>query len=79
MDYRIDYGVTNGTLLVCKPNSQSNNSHGTLPQNHDWAVKQGEAEGGKPKGGRGDNGGAGGMGSWGNKGGKGAPYGRGRW
>ena len=45
MDYRSDWGVTNGTLLVCKPSSPCDDSHWAVSQNHDWAIK-----GGKPKG-----------------------------
>ena len=79
MDYRIDWGVTNGTPWVCKPNSLCNDSHWAVVRNNNWAVKGGKPKGGKPKGGGGDKGGGGGKGGGGDKGGKGTPYGRGRW
>ena len=72
MDHHIDLGVTNNTLLTCKPNSPCNDTH--------WSVAS-KCKGGKPKGGGGDNDGGGGKGGGGKgyKGGKGAPYGRRRW
>ena len=78
MDDRIDWGVTNMTVWVCRPHPPCNDPHWALPQNGDSAVKGGKPKGGKPKGG-GDKGAGGGKGSGGDQGGKAAPYGRGRW
>ena len=79
MDYGIDFGVSNGTLWVCKPNSPCNDSHWAVPQNNDWAVKWGKPKGDQPKGGSGVKGGGGGKGGRRDKGGKGALYRPGRW
>ena len=70
MDYRIDWGATNGTLWVCKPTSPCNDFHWVVPEKDDWVVK-----GGKSKGSKGGNYKSGS----GDRGGKGAPHGHGRY
>ena len=79
MDYRIDWGGTNGTLWVCKPISPCNDPRWAVPQNHDSAVKGSRPTGGNAIAGGGNKGGGGSKDGGGDKGGKGAPYGRRRW